>query len=479
MPYKHGVYGNIIASQAMFPPTGVATLPVYIGTAPVNFFADPEDRFEKVVIVNSYDEAKAALGYSDDWSKFSLCEAIFAHFQNAIKNIGPVVMINVLDPATHTKEGTASVALTTKVGYIDKETVILSSCAISGKVLDTDFTAEYVEKDGKMQVKITDKTVGGIASPATVTFDEWDFTLVDATDISAGLAVVPLIYQETGYIPTILAAPGFSQDPDVYTALVSRCQGINSHWDAICNVDIDSSDVLADTIAEAKTWKTTNGYISKYSKVCWPKVQYGTKKFWMSTLATVRMQQTDYDNSNIPFESPSNKPIMGTGTILPDGTEIKFDEVDATGLNEYGITTMAYVGGRWVLWGPHNGNYTYASESSIKPEDMFDCSIRMQQYIKNTFQKDFMGAVDSPFTRRKIEEILDNGQIWLNSLVAEGALLYAKVAFNTQNNPTAQLAAGNFVFDIADTNTPPGKSITFNVQYDLQGLSVLTEGGAQ
>lgn len=484
MPYKHGVSANTIPSQPAFPPSGVGTLPVYVGTAPVNTLADPEAALHKVILVNSLAEAKLAVGYSDDWETFTLCEAIDAHFNNPLGNIGPIVLICVLDPATDTKEGNANVTLVNKIGYIDNEKVLLESVAIADKVLGTDYKAEYVVVDGNNKVKITDISELGIASPVAVTFDEMDITKILATDIvgtvdvdgvRTGLQVVDFVYQDTGLIPTILAAPGWSEDPVVYTGLVSKCQKINSHWDTICVVDIDSSGSGAMTVAEAKTWKDTNGYISKLSKIFWPMSKYGYKLYHMSTLAVVDMMQTDLENDNVPFASPSNRQILATGAALADGTEIKFDEVQANDLNSVGITTIAFIGGLWRLWGPHMANYTYAAEASIKPEDMFDCTVRMQGYLGNTFQNNYLVNVDQPFNRKQIDGILDSAQLWLNSLISDGKLLYANIAFLAANNSTAQLATGNFKFNVNYTSVPAGKSTEFEIQYDPAGLAALPE----
>lgn len=484
MPYKHGVSANLIPSQPAFPPSGVGTLPVYVGTAPINTLADPEAVLNKVLLINSLTEAKLAVGYSGDWNTFTLCEAIDAHFNNPLGNIGPIVLINVFDPATDTKASTAQVTFVNKVGYIDNEKVLLESAEIADKVLGTDFKVEYVVIDGKNKVKVTDLTEAGLASPITVTFDEMDITKIVAADIvgtvtedgdRSGLQVVDFVYQDTGLIPTILAAPSWSEDPVVYAGLVSKCQQINGHWDAICVADIDSNADGAITVAEAKTWKDTNGYISKLSKIFWPMCKYGAKLYHMSTLAVAMMQKIDYEYDNIPYASPSNRQLLATAAVLADGTEIKFDEVQANDLNSVGITTMAFLGGLWKLWGPHMGNYSYAAESSIKPEDLFDCTVRTQGYLKNTFQANYLVDVDQPFSRRQIDQILDSAQLWLNSLIADEAMLFASISFNAQNNPVDQIAAGNFVFNVGYTSVPPGKSITFEIQYDPAGLAALTE----
>lgn len=410
MPYLHGAYGDQIATQDKLPPLGVGTIPVYIGTAPIETMENKADLINKPIMVYNFEDAKMKLGYSDDWAKYTLCEVMDAHFRNKIGSIGPVILINVLDPVVH----------------------------IEGNPVDS--------------VDI----IGGI----------------DVNGEHTGLACIDLIYQTFNIIPSILAAPGWSQDKTVKEALVTKCQKINGHWDAIAVVDIDSSTVK--TIEAAKTWKTTNTYTDKQIKACWPKVKNGDMKFWLSTLAVVRMQQTDYSNNNTPYESPSNKQIDITGTILADGSTIEFDEVQANSLNSEGITTVAYRGGNWVLWGSHNANYKYGTEIDLR--DIFDCGIRMMMFVTNSFQRRYMVDVDSPLNRAKVDTILNDSQAWLNSLVADGKLLYAEIAFNETSNPVSSIVEGDFIFDIQTTTTPPGKSLTFKVQYTIQGIDVLFGG---
>ena len=480
MPYLHGVYGEQIATQDTLPPSGVGTFPVYIGTAPVQQLSDFSNAINKPILVSSYNDSKSKIVYSDDWNSFTLCEAIYAHFKNRIKPIGPIIVINVMDPATHKSAGTTAVTLVNGQGYIT-DPAILSSVTIDTKVKGTDFSAEYTD-DGRVLIK---DLKSALVSPVTVTYDKMDKTKVtnndiiggtDENGIRTGISCIELIYQTFNLIPTILAAPGWSNIKEIKEALVTKASNINSHWDALVAADIDCSDTGAKTITAAKTWKDTNIYTDTNLKIFWPKVINDTKKYWLSTMAIVRMQQTDYDNDNIPYESPSNKPIDVTGAVLADGTIVNFDEVQANDLNSKGITTIAYRAGSWVLWGPHNANYDSANEANIDPKDKFDCSVRTMMYLTNCFQNRYMVDVDSPLSRSKVDTILNDAQNWLNSFVNDGKLLYAKIDFNETSNPISSIVEGNFLFDVRTTTTPPGKSLTFEVQYTTEGLDI-TYGG--
>lgn len=99
--YKHGVYISELPTQVIAPITGTAGLQVVVGTAPVNLVEDPAAAVNTPILANSYKEAVAAVGYSNDFANYTLCESISACFN--VVGVGPIVMINVLDPAKHKK----------------------------------------------------------------------------------------------------------------------------------------------------------------------------------------------------------------------------------------------------------------------------------------------------------------------------------------------------------------------------------------
>ena len=134
--YLYGAYGKLgqsIAQSAV----QAGTTPVYVGTLPVNLIRG----FASLDIVNypvklsNLTNAQQTVGYSDDWESFSLCEAVYAHFNNSKGNIGPIYVINVLDPATHKKADVTTVQLAFSNGKatIKSDTIILDTLALEGK----------------------------------------------------------------------------------------------------------------------------------------------------------------------------------------------------------------------------------------------------------------------------------------------------------------------------------------------------------
>lgn len=481
MSYKHGAYGSLSPTQDLNTKTA-GTLPVYFGILPVHQLKDYSDKVNKPIVLTSYNDAVSKVGYNDiNWKDFDLCEAIYAHFKNSIQTIGPIIVVNVLNPDTmKTSDKTVELTFANNRAYIPSDKVILKSIMITNKVLDTDYSTEYTD-DGS-EVLITDLKAE-LTSPVTVTYDEVDTSLVtkteiiggtdSATGVKTGISVVDLIYQTFNIVPTIMDAPAWSHIPDVDAALKLASQQINGHWYAFVNSNL-LADSVNNTLAKAKTWKTANNYTGAEETPCWPLAKNGNRIFHLSTLTTVTMQMVDYNNDNIPYETPSNKQLDITGLCLEDGTSIEFDQSQANDLNSKGIKTATYWGGKWVLWGPHTGAYEYGTD--IDSRNIFDSSVRMLYYLLNDFQLKYGTEVDKPMPRSKIDTILNAEQEQIDNLVSIGDLLYGKIVFNSSENATSDMVNGDFIFDIATTTTPPGKSITAKVQYTTEGINVLLGG---
>lgn len=75
---------------------------VIFGTAPVNLAEYPEKAVNTPIMANSFEEAKAALGYSEDWKNYTLCQSMDASYN--LFQVSPVIFVNVLDPERHVKE---------------------------------------------------------------------------------------------------------------------------------------------------------------------------------------------------------------------------------------------------------------------------------------------------------------------------------------------------------------------------------------
>ena len=482
--YKYGVYGTIgndivqNASQA-----GVA--PVYFGTAPVNLLSDPTGKINVPVKISNLSDAQKKIGHFSDsakWGKYTLCEAVAAHFSNKNGNVGPIYVINVLDPETHKKstKTTKSLTFANKKATIESDDIILSTFAIDDKVLGTDFEIGYDFSTGVLT--ILDKGEEAMTT-VTASFDEVDTAAVTAESVIgevkedgtvSGIAALKLVYQTCNVIPTYLAAPGWSHNKAVYDALVSASQKINGHWHAFVFADIPVAENK--TIESATKWKTDNGYTSGFSKVYWPMFKDNGSVFHLATLALVEKLRGDLANDNIPFETEGNKAIPGTGLYFGEGGPVtSFDKADANELTAAGITTAIYWESNWRIWGDHTAAYTY--NGNHKASEIFDVNMQMLFFIANSFQKEWGLTIDKPMTLALRDTILNREQEKLDVLVAKGALLGApSVEFIETNNTTNEMMNGNFRWDISATITPPLKSATGVVCYTDAGFEAYFGG---
>lgn len=481
--YKHGTYG-VYGESIGATPVKSKTVAVYVGTAPVNLVSGYADLglVNKPILVNDYASAVANLGYSDDWDTFTLCEAIKAHFNNPLGNAGSVVFINVLDPDVHRSEEavTANLTFTNGRATLESDKIILDTLTLNGKTRGVDYDVQYSHTSGKLTIVSIGNTK--ISGSVSATYYEIDTAAIDETTIIGeatengvytGLGVCDLIYQAHNVIPSLIVAPSWSEIPEVYEAMLTKASKLNGHWDAFVYADIPILDgsTKVDTIALAKKWQTDNGYTNGNSKVFYPQIETTAGDIYhLSTLAAWRTMLTDNANDGIPMESPSNKPIPAAKQYFgADSTNVGFDQERGNGLNEVGITTAVYWGGKWVLWGSHTAAYKYGNTADAKY--IFDNSVRMMMYVLNNYQVEHAATIDKPMTRALAETIKNREQQKADALAAVGAFIGKPVVeFRESENSTADLVDGNFVWSFEGTPTPPFKSGTLSAAYTDAGF---------
>ena len=483
--YKHGTYGEVGKTMAQSA-IQAGSIPVYIGTAPVHLvrgYAD-KDLVNTPVKLAEWKQAQQAIGYSDAWDKFTLCEAMKVHLNNTLGNVAPVYIINVLDPATHRKTQTTTQTLTfvNKRAEFTSDTIILDTFAIADKAENVDYALDY--DYGTSKVIVTD--LKGDTATATATYTEVDTSAVEATDIVgsvtasgeySGIAALELFYSVHNQVATYLAAPGWSHIAEVHNALVSATQKMNGHWMGYAFTDIPIES--AKTIEAAITWKNTNGFTSAYETPCWPMViDNAGKVYHLSTLSVWRQQMTDFEHNSIPAETASNKAIPAVKQYFGEGSTNKgYDKQRGNALNEKGIRTAVPFNGQIVLWGGHTGAYTYGATSDAA--NIFDTNIFMRNHLINRFQRVHADDIDGIFNVQKKDEILNQEQNYLDALVAMGYLVGEEdsaptISFLASENSTSDMVNGDFTFSCTETNAPQFKSATISVGYTDAGLAVFT-----
>mgnify|MGYP006873053552 CR=1 FL=1 len=321
--FKHGTRGEIRADGISLSRRGESKMAfVYVGTAPVHLVEGGASNVNVPILVNNMADARKYLGYSDDWASYTLCEAMHVHFD--IKNVGPVVFINVLDPTVHISAASGSATLTPSNGavkIVSAEDAVLDSLVVRSNgvalVKGTDYTVSY--DFNKKVINITEKTKGSLGSTAlTITWTRVDpsavteANVIGSTDdygLNTGIYAIKNVYNVTGYIPAYLLAPGFASIPNIHNALFVNSQQISKHWNAYMFVDMpilttQGADI---TIQTACDWKEANNYNRDNEDVFSPLVK-GTdgKTYHLSVLYAANFQELLIKNDGVPYMSGSN-----------------------------------------------------------------------------------------------------------------------------------------------------------------------------
>lgn len=496
MSYKHGIYGIAdVTNEAT--EASQETVPVYIGSAPIhrinsngNSDFNYADYINRPFLISSMREAKEMGLYSDDWKTYTLAEAIHAHFMNGKQAVAPIILVNILNPESDVEGEAGSATITMKkvgtrfVGYIEDALCKLENIALTIAeevgVATQNITYQYDGDKVLVEAALTFESGKESTSSfnATASYTKIAFTDAKFTKDAVTKALEGLDYceQTTGVIPNIVAAPGITEKPELHALIIQKIMDkLSGKWNAICLSDIPAT---AKTYTEAAAWKANNGYDSKYDKVFWPAVASGDKVYHLSTVAAYMMQYIDMQNGNVPYVSISNKEIFCDRAVVDGGETLLISEQSANDLNEVGITTVNIIRRTLRIWGAHMANFSYANNANIDPEARFDTSVRMMMYILNYLQYQYINEVDEAFTRKDIDGMVNGIQTWFDSLVNDGMLLYASVSFNNESNSDADIANGDFTFDLQVTYSVIAKSITFKLQYTSSGLvNLATDGG--
>lgn len=486
--YLHGAYGEIQAVAAKVSAKSQNAI-VYVGTAPVHTIQGGSANVNKPILVENIAEARKCFGYSDDWAKYTLCEAMRVHLE--LKGVGPLVFINVLDPAKHKKAhetGGGTVSLTPANGRITIASagdIILDSVKVGEKKLGTDYAIAYDAR--KEIITIAELTSGSLGTAAlSVTYDSIDAAAVEEDDVigesdgagmNTGIFAIKNVYQATGYIPSMLCVPGFSSIPAVHSAMAQNSKKINGHWNAYMLADLPITDnQTALTLATAYTWKKANGYTHDNETVYFPLAK-GTdgRIYHLSVLAAANFQSLLIAQDGVPYKTASNTECAIIQNLYmgeESAGRVYDDELINDRLNKNGIASAAYVGGRWVIWGCHSADYDQENGDNI---NVSETNRMMLYYLFNDFQHRRPRNVDKPMTSNDLKSIVAEEQARLDALVKIGALIYGEVHLNAGEIARSDIMNGDYSFTFDVTTTPLAKSMTAIVNWTEEGYDVYFE----
>lgn len=482
MAYKHGVYVTEQPTSLVVPSTATAGLQVIIGTAPINKAEDPYSCTNVPILITSYKEAVAAIGYSSDYEKYTICQSIGACFQ--VASVAPVVVINVLDPKKHKKNlEETTVQLNSGVAVLEKEDVLLDQLVVKAEsdalTAGTDYTAAF-DDNGYVNIAVIPGGAADSATSLTVSGVQIDPTAVKATDIvggvdasgkETGMEVIRQIYPLLNMNPGILIAPGWSEDATVAAALQAKCQNVNGVFSCVCIVDIDSSAAGATKYSNVKSQKEKQAVTSKYCYPVWLYAKVGSTIYAGSAMAAAATVANDAANGDIPNVSPSNKVISISAACLKDGTEVLLDQEQANVVNSFGVATWLNQNG-FRLW----GNRTAAYPGNTDPKDCWFSVRRFFCWDNNTFIRTYFQKVDDPLNKRLIEALVDSENVRGNSFVSRGICARYELQYIESENPTTALLGGTITFHKYMSPFNPAEDIEEIVEFDPNAISTALAG---
>lgn len=486
--YLHGAYGQIQAVGTRVADSSQSAV-VYVGTAPVQTVEGGADNVNVPVVVNNIAEARKLFGYSEDWASYTLCEAMHVHLENG--GVGPLILINVLDPNVHKAASQTSKNLTPNNGRViitNAENIYMDSVTVKSgsgegtvtKVKGTDYSIAY--NSAKKQIVIQELASGALGTAAlTITYDTVTPSAVtaetvigssDGNGLNTGIFAIKNVYQATGFIPAYLAVPGFSSDPAVHSAMYRNSVKVNEHWDVYMFVDLPIvHNNTAITLDTADTWKEANGYNHENETVYFPMVQgVDGKIYHLSVLAAANFQKLLLEQDGIPWKTASNTECSIIENLWLGESykgRVYDDSIINNKLNKYGIASAAYVGGRWAIWGCHSADYDQENGDQI---NVAETNRMMLYYISNDFQHRRTGDVDKPMTANDMQTIIAEEQTRLDALLKIGALIYGEVHANASADARSDMMQGDYSFVFNVTTAPLAKSLTAVVNWTDDGF---------
>ncbi len=485
MAYFHGARASKRGTSISTPVTADSCIHLIVGTAPAHMV---DGKVNEPVYVSSYAEAVEAMGYSDDWKKYDICEEIYTSFK--LYQNGPIVIVNVLDPKKHLTGETDATDMRLSGGVLDLPLEALADkVVVKGYSTEDTLTDEY-KRGVDYELLYTDEVLrleriegGAIASDnatLNIEYNAVDPSKVTKKDIiggydintkkSSGFELVDFIFPKFRVIPTVFLAPNFSHDSEVAAIMAAKAESINGLFKGVAIIDVDTTE--ATTYTEAVEWKTKKNIVQPSELLVWPMLTLGGRVFHYSTQLAGLMAKTDADEDlgkETPCESASNKTLQIDGMALADGTEVLLDLTKANYLNSQGIITgLNFIGG-FVSW----GNETACYPSNTDVTDYFYCVSRMFQWVGNSVILSMWSKVDRGLKPRLVESVVQSLNIWLNGLTADEVILGGRIEFLEEENPVTDLMAGIAHFHIYMTPPSPAKELDYVLEYDVSYLETL------
>ena len=423
---------------------------------------------------------KDAAAFGPQLPGFTIPQALDAIYDHGA---GTVIVINVLDPATHktavANEAIAFDASTDRVKLAHGAVaalVVKSTDGATTYVAGTDYTADLVTGE-IVRIKGGGIVAGGSAK---ANYDYSDPTKVTAADIigavneagvRTGLKALKDTYNLFGFFAKILIAPAFCTQNSVATELIAMADQLG----AIAYIDAPIGTTYAQALAGRGPAGTINfNTSSDRVRLCYPHVKVydpvlnAERLEPLSARAAGLRAKVDLDKGF--WWSSSNQELAGViGVERQLSAMIDDPQSEVNLLNEVGITTVFNSYGTGLrLWGNRSAAWPTVThmrnfENVRRTGDVINESIRYfsQQYI------------DMPLNQALIDSLVESVNGYGRKLIGDGALIGFKAWYDPARNEETELAAGHLLISYKYTPPPPLERLTYETEITSEYLVTL------
>jgi hypothetical protein len=392
-----------------------------------------------------------------------------------------VVVINVLDPATHK----VAVVQADFVFGADDTLILPDAYNASVVVKDQADAVIYVEGDDYSIDTdtgiVTRIAAGDIAAEATVkiNYDKPDPAAVVSADVVGGVDAGTGAYQGVHGLlgaesvvhvtPKILCAPAFTGERpgDVANPVVAELVGISDRLRAIIVTD-GPNTTDADAITYRGDWGSKRVYVhDPYHKVWDGDANAAIDMPPSGRIAGVIAANDDRGNGGGGFwTSPSNRLINGiVGTTRAVDFAFGDKNCRANLLNEQEVATTIRQDG-YRLW----GNRTCSAD----PKWAFLSHVRLEDMILESLLRAHLWAVDRNITKTYAEDVVEGVNAYLAKLVNDGAISGGLCWFDPELNTKVEMDAGKAFFDFEYGRYGVAERVTFraavNNDYTIEAV---------
>ncbi|MBP8813428.1 MAG: phage tail sheath subtilisin-like domain-containing protein [Laribacter sp.] len=440
-----------------------------IGTAPTGPVNDP------TLCLSDTDNAR----FGPMLPGFSVPDALDAIYD---QGAAAVIVVNVLDPATHR---TAVQAETVHLDPATGKATLAHPAAMDVVVKSADGTVTHVLGTDYLLDALTGEITrigsGAIASGATLTVayawaDPGKVTpadiigTVDAiTGRRKGLKLLGDTYQRFGYFPKIIIAPGYASHAGVAAELSAVASNLGGKGlvDAPIGTTRDMAVAMRGPTVPDSPFNTSN----RAAILCYPHVKVydpATNRNRLQPLsARMAGVMAAKDMSHGYWWSPSNTEIKGIVGLELDLTARIDDPLsDVNLLNEAGIVTVFNsFGTGFRLFGNRNANFP--SESGLTT---FISCARVQDMIDESLRYASLQYADRPIDDALIDILVESGNQFMRKLIGDKAILDGVCWYDHKRQTETGLANGHIIISYKFTPPPPLERLTYESEMTSEYL---------